>query len=129
AGVIVTYLAGVAAALLFHHWCQAALGRTGARLGVLLLLLYPFSFFLFGVVYSDALFLASALGAFVLLEHDRPWLAGLAGALATATRPVGVAVVAGLVLRALERRGGVPRAPGRLGGRARRGRPATPLPP
>jgi hypothetical protein len=105
AGVIVTYLAGLAAALLFHRWCRATMGPAAARLGVLLLLLYPFSFFLFGVVYADALFLAAALGAFVLLEHDRPWLAGLVGALATATRPVGVAVVVGLALRALERRG------------------------
>jgi hypothetical protein len=105
AGVIVTYAAGLASALLFHRWCRRFLGAAAAQVGVLLLLLYPFSLFLYGAVYADALFLASTLGAFVLLEEDRPWLAGLAGAVATATRPVGVAVVAGLVVRAAERRG------------------------
>jgi hypothetical protein len=74
-------------------------------LAVALLLLYPFAFYLFGVVYSDALFLVAALGAFLLLERDRPLLAGLFGAVATAARPVGVAVAIGLALRVLELRG------------------------
>ena len=46
------------------------------------------------------------VGAFVLLERDQPVLAGLAGAVATATRPVGLAVVVGLVVLAVARRGG-----------------------
>jgi hypothetical protein len=45
------------------------------------------------------------LGAFVLLESGHPWLAGVAGALAVGTRPVGMAVVLGLAIRALEIRG------------------------
>ena len=105
AGVIVTYAAGLAAAALFWHWCRGALGSRTARLAVGVALVYPFAFFLFGAVYADALFLAAALGAFVLLEHDRPWLAGVAGAVATASRPVGIAVTIGLVVRALELRG------------------------
>lgn len=106
AGVVVTYAAGFAAAALLWRWCRAALGARAARLAVAVLVLYPFAFFLFGVVYSDALFLAAALAAFVLLEEDHPWLAGLAGAVATASRPVGVAVTVGLAVRAVERRGG-----------------------
>jgi hypothetical protein len=117
AGVVVTYLAGLAAAFLFFRFCRAAFGERAGSVGVLVLLLYPFSLFLFGAVYSDALFLATALGAFLLLEHDRPWLAGLAGALATASRPVGLAVAAGLALRALELRGVLPGGPPRLDGR------------
>ena len=71
---------------------------------MLLLLLYPYGYYLYGAVYGDALFLAAALGAFLLLERDHPVLAGLAGAVATAARPVGIAVVVGLVVLALERR-------------------------
>ncbi len=47
---------------------------------------------------------STALGAFLLLERGHPWLAGLVGALATAGRPVGVVVVVGLVIRAIELR-------------------------
>ncbi|MGH9149672.1 MAG: mannosyltransferase family protein, partial [Acidimicrobiales bacterium] len=84
AGVLVSFAAGLGSVVLFHRWCRSAAGRPVARLALVLLVTYPFSFYLFGVVYSDALFLAAALGAFALVEHDRPLLAGLAGAVATA---------------------------------------------
>jgi len=105
AGVMVTYLAGATAVALFYRWCRAAFGSKAARMAVLVLVLYPFAYYLFGAVYSDALFLAATLGAFLLLESGHPWLAGSAGALAVATRPVGIAVVLGLAIRALELRG------------------------
>jgi hypothetical protein len=56
-------------------------------------------------VYADALFVFLVLAAFVSIEHDRIPLAALFGALATATRPVGIAVVVGLTARVLEQRG------------------------
>jgi Mannosyltransferase (PIG-V) len=113
-GVLVTYLAGLAAVVMFFRWCGAAFGPRVARTAVLLLVLYPFAFYLFGAVYSDALFLAAALGAFLLLEYDHPWPAGAVGALAVACRPFGLVVAAGLALRALELRGVLAGAPGRL---------------
>jgi len=118
AGIGLTVASGLAAAVLFHRWCVQQFGLRTARIALLLLLLYPFAFYLMGAVYGDALFLAAALGAFVALEHDRPVLAGLAAALATATRPVGLALILGLWVVALDRKG-------LLGGRwARRpGRP------
>ena len=64
--------------------------------------LYPYSFFLYGAMYADSLFLLCAIGAFVLLERRWYLAAGLVGALATAGRPVGVAVALGLVVRTLE---------------------------
>jgi hypothetical protein len=73
-----------------------------AVVAVGLLLVYPYSFFLYGSGYSDALFLLTALGSFALLERRHYVLAGLVGALATAGRPIGVAVAVGLVVRALE---------------------------
>ena len=57
------------------------------------------------MVYADALFIAALLGAFLLLDADHPVLAGLAGAVATAARPIGIVLVIGLAVRALERRG------------------------
>jgi hypothetical protein len=51
------------------------------------------------------LFLLATVSAFALLESERPVMAGLAGFVASATRPLGPAVVIGLVVRQLERRG------------------------
>lgn len=96
---------GFGSILLFHRWCATKFGAGQARLAVLLLLLYPFAFYLMGAIYADALFLLTAVAAFLALEQDRTLLAGLFGALSTAARPVGIAVVLGLWLVTLERRG------------------------
>lgn len=128
AGVIVSVVAGVVGACLFYRWAEERIGTRSARVGLLALLVYPYSFYLFGVVYSDALFFACAVGAFVLLDKDRPVLAGLVAALACSTRLVGVAVVAGLVLRLLENRG-VLAGWSRWRWAERFSRPARPIPP
>jgi hypothetical protein len=90
---------------MFFAWTHELLGRDTARRALVLLLAYPCSFYLFGAVYADAVFLVLAVSAFMLLEHDRPGWAGTLGALATATRPIGIALAVGLGARALERRG------------------------
>jgi hypothetical protein len=95
-------------------WFRDRLSPPAAWTALALFLVYPYAFYLFGAVYADALYIAALLAAFVLLEADHLWLAGLAGALATAARPVGLVVVVGLVVRALERRGVFPR--GRVDG-------------
>ncbi|MGZ4709864.1 MAG: hypothetical protein ACXWBN_14095 [Acidimicrobiales bacterium] len=106
AGVLVTVASGFGAVVLFGRWARVRLDDRTTRLAVLLLVLYPFAWYLFGAVYADALFLVAAIGAFVLLEGGHPVLAGLLGAVATASRPIGPALVLGLVLVVIERRGG-----------------------
>ena len=109
AGLVVTGLSGLAVALLWWRWIAIRV-RAPARLTVfLLLLLYPYAWYLYGSDYGDALFLACVLGAFVLVERDHLWLAALVGAVATATRPVGPAVVIGLIAVAVERSGALRR--------------------
>ena len=49
-------------------------------------------------MYSDPVFLLVVLAAFILLERRMYWAAGLVGVLATAGRPVGLAVTVGLVV-------------------------------
>lgn len=105
AGIVVTSLSTVAAAVLLFGWAQRRVGRRAAVVTLVVVGVYPYAFFLYGHVYSDALFLLAALGAFVALERDRPLLAGVIGIVATAGRPVGLAVLAGLVVGVLERRG------------------------
>ena len=102
AGVLLTVVAGLVSFLLFARWCATRMSRAASLCAVGLLLVYPYSFYLYGAVYADALFLACALGAFVLLERGHPWLAGLVGVAATAGRPVGVALAVGLTVRAVE---------------------------
>lgn len=117
AGVLVTLVAGALATAAFAVWSRAAVGDAHWRLAVVLLLTTPFAYFLFGAVYSDALFLASALAAFLALERDHPLLAASAGIVATASRPVGLALVAGLLVRSLELDGVLPGSSPRLMGR------------
>ncbi len=110
-GFVVTLASGAAATVLFARWCAERLGRRQALFALATLVLYPCAFYLAGTVYAEALFVALVLGAVALLERDRFWAAGLVAAVATATRPIGVALVVGLWLRALELR----REPGRSG--------------
>ncbi|MEA2717345.1 MAG: hypothetical protein QOI99_1662 [Actinomycetota bacterium] len=105
AGFLVSLGCGITGSVMFFVWTGELLGRKAARTALLLLLAYPCSFYLFGTVYADSVFLLLSVSAFVLLEHDHPGWAGLAAAVATATRPVGMALVIGLWVRTLERRG------------------------
>lgn len=102
AGIVVTVASGAAAVALFEAWTRRFLDRPASLLAVALLLLYPYSFYLYGAVYSDAFFLAAALAAFLFLETRHPLLSGLCGAAAAAARPVGIALVIALALRNIE---------------------------
>lgn len=103
AATIVSFCAAMAGLYLFARWAKQ-LSPTTWRTAFWLLALYPFAEYLYGVVYSDALFLVLAVGAFFALERDRPLLATIIGALACACRPVAPAVVIGLLARSLEKR-------------------------
>ena len=116
AGIVVTLASGAAAVRLFFGWLSTRMTPPHAWAALSLMLLYPYAFFLYGAVYPTAFFVMTLLGAFVLLEHDHPWLAGMVGALATAARPTGVVLVVALAVRAVERRrelDGEPAGPGR----------------
>ncbi|MCU1618453.1 MAG: putative lipoprotein [Modestobacter sp.] len=99
---LVTLVSAAGAVALFADWVRSRVSPRTAVVAVALLLLYPYSFFLYGSGYSDALFLLTALGSFALLERRHFLLAGLVGILATGGRPVGIAVLVGLVVRAVE---------------------------
>jgi len=102
AGELLAVLAGAAAVLLFGRWAWTRLPRPSAVTAIAALMLYPYSLFLYGAMYADSVFLLTAIGSFMLLERRWYWAAGLVGALATAGRPVGIAVAVGLVVRTLE---------------------------
>jgi hypothetical protein len=102
AGGVLTLVCAAGVVLLFADWVRSRVEPRTAVIAVAVLLLYPYSFFLYGSGYSDASYLLSALAAFALLERRHYLLAGIVGAFATAGRPVGIAVAVGLVVRAAE---------------------------
>lgn len=99
---LITLICGAGVVMLFADWVRTRVQPRTAVVAVAVLLVYPYSFFLYGTGYSDASFLLSTLGAFALLERRKYVLAGIVGAVATAGRPVGIAVAVGLVVRAVE---------------------------
>ena len=81
-------------ALARHHVPDAAAARA-----VTYLAFFPYAFFL-QAVYSEAAFLALAIGAFLAGERRRFLLAGVLAGGAMLTRPVGFALLAGLIVLA-----------------------------
>jgi len=105
AGALLSLACGLAAAALFLRWARrVSPDPPAAEWAAALFALYPFTFYLFGVLYSDGLFLLLAIGAFTALEEGHVALATLLGAFATATRPVAPALVLGLLVRRQELR-------------------------
>lgn len=110
AAVVVSATSGLIATVLYWRWLGGDTRRLGLDprsklLALGMALLYPYGWFPYGVPYSDSLFLCCAVAAFLLLESDRPALAGCVAAIATATRVNGLALVVGLVMVVLERDG------------------------
>lgn len=103
AGILVSNLALLSAAVVLWKWVERLTDARTARLATWLLLLGPVSFF-FSIPYSEATFFLGAVGALYAAQTNRWWLAGLAGAAAAATRSVGVLLVVPLLLAAWETR-------------------------
>ena len=103
AASLVSLVAALAGLFLFSRWAKVVRPEAAAT-ALLLLMLYPLAEYLYGVVYSDALFLLCAVAAFLCLEKGWPWWAAACGVLATACRPVAPAIVLGLLARSIELR-------------------------
>jgi hypothetical protein len=101
-GILVTLLCGPLAMVLFTIWARSRADEASALHAGLLIALYPFSFYLYGAMYSDALFVLLVVSAFLLLEKGHLLPAVLVAAISTAARPVAPAVVLGLLVRRLE---------------------------
>lgn len=98
AAVVLTSTSSVIALCLYWTWLRRHRSAGTARVTAFLALaLFPYAWYLYGVVYADALFLALVLAALLFAEGDRRWFAALAGALATATRPTGLILVPALL--------------------------------
>ena len=97
AGVLLSLAACAVAFVLLHRLAAERLGADGARRAVLYLAIFPTALFL-QAVYSESLYLALVLGAFLLARRGRFLGAGAVAGLAMLTRPVGVALLPALAL-------------------------------
>lgn len=96
AGIVVSWVASIAAIALVYATARLDLPADRAWHAALLTFVFPFAFF-FGVVYAEALFLLGLAAAVFGLRTRRWWLGAAAGALLTATRVNGVMAVPALV--------------------------------
>jgi len=90
-GIVISWAAFVLAMIGLYKLARLDVDHLAATRAVLLSTIFPFAFF-FGVVYTEALFLAAAVGAFYFFRTRRWILGGLCGALATATRVTGILI-------------------------------------
>jgi hypothetical protein len=97
AAMLITLVAGVVAAALLWRLAADHGGPAVGQIAVAALALNPLSVFM-AVVYSEALFVALALGAWLLARKGRWWWAGLVAAGATSVRINGLFLVAALAL-------------------------------
>ncbi len=97
AGLIVSNVCLVAACFALRRLVALDHDSETASRAVRYLILFPTAF-IFSGVFSESMFLALAIAAFLAVRRDRLLLAGTAGFLAALTRPVGVLLVIPLAL-------------------------------
>lgn len=97
AGVIISLLGTLAAALAIFELGQEELGENGGLRAAFYLLIFPSAFFL-AVVYTEGLFLGLAFSSLVMMRRGHRGWAALLAVFATFTRAAGVALVIPLLI-------------------------------
>jgi hypothetical protein len=92
AALVVSNLSCVVALGLLWRWTADAFGEKTAWRAIVILLLYPDSFYLLGA-YSESLFLAFSAGALLAVRRERYALAGFLSLLAVLTRLQGLVLI------------------------------------
>jgi mannosyltransferase PIG-V len=97
AGLLISLACFLFALVLLHRLAAIELGLQDARGTALLVAFFPTAFF-FSAVYSESLFLLLSVGSVLAARQGRWAWAGLAGALAAATRNSGVLLLVPVAL-------------------------------
>ena len=96
-GLLISHVAFLFTLYFFYKLIRIDRGETSAKRILLYLLLFPTSFY-FGAVYSESLFLALVLATFYAARRRRWWIAGILGAVASATRIFGIFLLPALLV-------------------------------
>lgn len=94
-GLVVAHLALLALVIGWYGWIKSLSGSQVAWTAVLVLLMWPASFFL-GAVYSESLFLALTVFCLWAMSRRQWWLASILAMVASATRVVGIGLMIAL---------------------------------
>ncbi len=95
--ILVTHLCSLAAGLLIYLWIRRRIDHPAALMSVAILFCWPPSVY-FSYGYAEAVTLVLFVIALWLIDAHRWWPAAIVCALATATRPTALAIVAVLLL-------------------------------
>jgi Gpi18-like mannosyltransferase len=95
-GLTISHLAFLVALFLFYKLIRLDFDNKVAKLAILFLLVFPTSFF-FGAIYTESLFLLLIIGSFYAARKEQWWIAGILGAMASATRVVGIFLLPALL--------------------------------
>ena len=101
AGLIISAIASIVAAILLRRLVQLDYPGSVAMRSVWFFLIFPTAYFLH-VGYSESLFLALALACILAARIQRWWLAGVLGAFCWMTRGVGAVLVPTLAVEAAQ---------------------------
>ena len=99
-GFLVTTVASLFVAPILARVVGREFGASIGRNAAWFMLVFPTAFVLH-IPYTEALFMSVVLGSFLAARHERWWLAGLLGALATLTRVNGLVLIPALAAEAL----------------------------
>ncbi len=98
-GLVITNVAMLFCLILWYVFLKSFLSKQKAWFGVVLLLVFPTSLF-FGALYTESIFLAAVIGAF-LAARKQSWIwCSMFTLIATATRIVGVFLLPALAIEA-----------------------------
>ena len=97
---IVANVTGILALVVVYLMTKHEFDERKARQTIVLIVVFPTAYFLFAP-YSESVFLLFAALSLYAARIERWWLAGLAGALAAATRSIGVTLVVPLAFEAV----------------------------
>lgn len=89
AGLTISWISLALALFLFYKLVRLDYQESIAKRTLIYLLIFPTAFF-FSMVYTESLFLLLVIGSFYFARTKKWWLAGILGALASATRLVGI---------------------------------------
>ncbi len=88
-GILVSNLAFLASLIMLYKLTRLKFGREAAGRTVLYVSVFPAAFFFFSM-YSESVYLLTVVATFYLWERRKGWSAGVFGALASLTRPMGI---------------------------------------
>jgi Gpi18-like mannosyltransferase len=103
AGVLINNLAFLGFLYILYFWVQEHQNRSIARWTVAIAAWFPASMFA-GVIYTEGLYLLLSTAALRSFDRNKYAQTALWGALATATRPTGIALIPAFILSAWKQR-------------------------